>query len=473
MSTELEVYSGKLIYKNIEFDFVFDGKKLRLIPPKNRINEVLLWNGEKLANGTTKIIPSINYLETDYLKGIINETGQTIIFIPDYLPLGSYQFSIIVVSIKAFALFNTININFNQLSFESQEIDYIFPICDAIDNVEWNDNGVFCIKTKTFEETTSDRQVFFVDGHSVSVHFGITRNAAISSNNNPPLLFRSSMVFEFESTSDILFIIRLWNIAKKFIQYLCYRKNIFIPSINISAPYDDHNLKISTMYIIDETSQAEEELIGKGKYISQKYIAGYEGKILNDIAADKLYNRHIPESSSASNHYNAARFVMITAAFEWEFRKSHPNGVERSSASINAENKATDVLNQLINSSTGKLKSIYKRLLSNIRFDNLQSEIMQTGKDLLDNLMSDIGNYLYSINNSKLNYNEMGDRISKQRNNFAHGNLDMDIIDLSLLDLMFLERVIYAMQLNYWEIPSHNIRHIINDLFNMRLVLSD
>ena len=84
-----------------------------------------------------------------------------------------------------------------------------------------------------------------------------------------------------------------------------------------------------------------------------------------------------------------------------------------------------------------------------------------------------IGNYLYSINNSKLNYNEMGDRISKQRNNFAHGNLDMDIIDLSLLDLMFLERVIYAMQLNYWGIPSHNIRHIINDLFNMRLVLSD
>ena len=129
---------------------------------------------------------------------------------------------------------------------------------------------------------------------------------------------------------------------------------------------------------------------------------------------------------------------MITAAFEWEFRKSHPNGVERSIASINAENKATEVLNQLIHSSTGKLKSIYKRLLSNIRFDNLQSEIMQTGKDLLDNLMSDIGNYLYSINNSKLNYNEMGDRISKQRNNFAHGNLDMDIIDLSLLDLMFL-----------------------------------
>lgn len=34
MSVELDLYTGKLTYKDIEFDFVFDKSELRLIPPK-------------------------------------------------------------------------------------------------------------------------------------------------------------------------------------------------------------------------------------------------------------------------------------------------------------------------------------------------------------------------------------------------------------------------------------------------------
>lgn len=34
MVLEIELYTGKLKFKDIEFTFVFDKKELRLIPPK-------------------------------------------------------------------------------------------------------------------------------------------------------------------------------------------------------------------------------------------------------------------------------------------------------------------------------------------------------------------------------------------------------------------------------------------------------
>lgn len=40
MSVELDVYTGTLTYKQIEFSFVFDGEELRLIPPKDKHQEV-------------------------------------------------------------------------------------------------------------------------------------------------------------------------------------------------------------------------------------------------------------------------------------------------------------------------------------------------------------------------------------------------------------------------------------------------
>ena len=41
--------------------------------------------------------------------------------------------------------------------------------------------------------------------------------------------FSSAMLFEFEPTDDYVFILKLWHIAKKFIQFLCYKKMCFFP----------------------------------------------------------------------------------------------------------------------------------------------------------------------------------------------------------------------------------------------------
>ena len=54
--------------------------------------------------------------------------------------------------------------------------------------------------------------------------------------------------------------------------------------------------------------------------------------------------RHIPDSYQNGRHINAARFVMITAAFEWEFRRLYPNGIKKSEETIDAENNTKKIL---------------------------------------------------------------------------------------------------------------------------------
>jgi len=87
------IYTGQLAYKEVDFTFVFDEKKLRLIPPKDKrdvVNEN--WLRTPLANGAYAL--NIPVMEEDYLCGICNETNQKIIFLVrrgDYLaPHGNH-----------------------------------------------------------------------------------------------------------------------------------------------------------------------------------------------------------------------------------------------------------------------------------------------------------------------------------------------------------------------------------------------
>ncbi len=85
--------------------------------------------------------------------------------------------------------------------------------------------------------------------------------------------------------------------------------------------------------------------------------------------------------------------------------------------------------------------------------------------------MDIFGNYLYSLSKEELIYSEVGKRLGDQRNHFAHGDLDKDFIDLSLLDLIFLERIVYAMQLRHYNIENSKIQNAINDLFHHHFAL--
>ena len=468
MAIELDVYSGKLVYKEVDFSFVFDGSELRLIPSKDKEREVSMWFMRPLGNGAYTNGDPL-YVEDDYLIGKCNENGQKMIFLPKHNNIGCYN-SVLVIDIDAFIICKYERDAIDRAGFVSQEIDCIFPTNQALEYQEWTEDGIISVKTKNFLNTTSKKQYFFVDGKKVFVYFGISRSTSTKVG-KPPLELHSEMFFEFEETNDYVFVFKLWRIARSFIRYLCYRKNVNLSAVNISAPYKDGKHEpFATMYVVDECVDNEPEILEKRRYIKQEYISGSEGKILNDIAEERIYLRHLPDTYKSGRSIDAARFVMITAAFEWTFRKNYPNGITKKPSTIKAEKAAKDVMDKLINDSTGKLKKIYKFLSGLIEANSLQNEIEQTGKDYID-IIDIFGKRLYSLNNEELNYNQMGSRLASQRNNFAHGNLDKDFIGLSLLDLVYLEYIIYAIQLKEYEVNNTSIKKAINDLFGCSIDL--
>lgn len=353
----------------------------------------------------------------------------------------------------------------NRVTFKSQEINCIYPINQAYQFI-YEKMGKVSLITKEFNTTLTKEQEFVVNKIKVKSHFYITTNTC-NTLIDSPLSINSALIFDFEKTNDYKFILRLFYIAKQFIQFLCYRRDVYLPNVDLYAPYENVKyLKFATLHIIDELHSCDLNSLKEKRYISQSLIVGYEGKILADIADNLLYLRHLPETYKSGRLIDSSRFIMIMAAFEWEFKRMYPDGIPKDSNTIQIENEAMEAIEDLINKSKGKLKKKYKFLKNLISSDNLQSKIIKTGNDF-DDAIGNFGKNLYELNNEILDYSKMGDRLANQRNNFAHGNLNKDFIGFSLLDLIYLEYIIYAMQLRYYGISDINIRKAINNLFRL------
>lgn len=474
MAEEVTFYTGTLRYRDIDFTFAFDKKDLRMIPPKEKAREIEWeWGWKHLENGAYTWGDPMPVGEA-FLIGECNETRHRIVFLPKQGATLAICNSMISIPLTAYIICKYDRDLIDRVSFSCPEINYIHPVNQAVTLElpieEFQDKGVVSVSTLDFDRTTTKEQTFIVDGKEVKAHFGITRS--ISTNiHEAPLRLESTLMFEFEATDDYKFVFRLWFVAREFIRFLCYRKNVFISKVEISAPFENGKHEpFATMNLLGQGGETEIDTLKKGRLIKQIHISGHEGEILSDIADANLYLRHLPETYRSGRHIDAARFVMITAAFEWEFRRLYPEGVKKPPATIEAEKAVYDHIQEHIDETSGKQKKIYKFLKRLVKSDSLQSEIIQIGKDF-SGVVGVFGDRLYQLNGKELKYTEMGQRIADQRNNFAHGNLDNDFIGLSLLDLVHLEHVVYAMQLKYYGVQDVDIQKSINELFHLSFAI--
>lgn len=475
MASELKLFSGKCKYKDIDFTFVFDCNELRLIPPADAKDTIQAeWIMTPLVKGVY-IKEDPLTMDDPYLTGHCSETNTDFIFITKQGDYISSRNSVLFVPVVAYIDCKYARDSIARMSFSCPVINRIHPISQGIgismDVENFVSTGVCSVTTQSFDETTTVPQNFTVDDRQISVEFSISRILSTKID-EPPITLESAMLFEFEPTNDYHFIYKLWRVAKQFFQYLCYRKNVFLPETVLFAPADGGKFEaFATLHILNESGDDEGEKLKSGRYIKQRYLAGAEGKILTDIANGKLYLRHLPQSYRGGRSIDASRFIMIMAAFEWEFRRCFPDGITKSAATISAEDAVYTEIQKLLDcAGNRKERRLYQFLQRLVKSDSLESEIIHTGKEL-DGIIGVFGKNLYSRNNQELKYSEMGKRLSSQRNNYAHGNLDKEFIGLSLLDLMYMEYVLYAMQLNYYSVDTTNIRHAINDLFHLNYAI--
>lgn len=471
---DTRIYTGVTKYKDIDFTFVFNGENLRLIPTTENVRKVETeWLMTPIAKGT--FIPNTDLkMEDSFLIGRCHENGKRIVFFTQKNAIISSNNLVLIVQLIGYLECSTGKEKFGKISFLGPEINIIHPVNQSFDfsfnPTTVSSDGVFSITTKNFDITSTTPQEFEVDEKKVNVQFSVSRKFSTKIL-EPPILLESSMLFEFNETEDYDFLVRLWFIAKEFISFLCYRNNICMKPAVVSSKNQDGKYQFfGILTMMNQGTEEELYALKQNRCIKQSTISGHEGQILTDIAGDSLYTRHLPKTYEDGRHIDASRFIMITAAFEWEFHRTYPNGVPKKKSTILIENEAIEALQRLIDSSTGKLKNEYKFLSKLIRSDSLQTELVKIGEDF-DSIIGNFGKHLYSLNGEELIYSSMGERLSSQRNHFAHGDLDKDFIGLALLDLIYLEYIVYAMQMKHYGIEDANIRNAINELFHLNFAL--
>lgn len=217
-----------------------------------------------------------------------------------------------------------------------------------MNKLEWGKDGEIVISTKPFKETTSEKEKFAVDGKECLIYFGISISGSYKTGQSP-ISLRSTLFIEFEPTDCYKFIINLLNVAKEFVQFLCYRRNIVFSNIDLSAPTDKGlHETFATLYKTQDEDVIETYLLEKGRFIKYEYLKGNVSKIISDISCHNIYTEHIPETYKLGRRINAGKFVMITAAFEWEFKRNYPSGIKKDIKTQKAEETVTVYIDKLI-----------------------------------------------------------------------------------------------------------------------------
>lgn len=467
MAIQINIYTGDLKMMGISFSFVFDGETLKLIP--DDLEEIFELQNEEIRPGVYAYrgLPKIS---ESVLVGHCNESGQSIIFIvPINGSISSYN-SVLEIYPLAYIKLRFPGKTISRIGFTCRELNHIYPINQAYyTKAIISDSFIedLSVQTKKLSETRSDDQFFLQNDVQVKSYFSVGCSFT-SSNDKAPLIFNSYLYFEFQETEDYLFIVKLCNTAYDLLRFLCYRNNISFSKIQLSSPYKNDRFLESGELVLLREVLSEEYPIKRELFIRQKDIQGSESRIIQEIINGTLYLRHIPETHEVGRCVTPAFFVMIVSAFEWEYRQLFPDGVVKSQKRIEAEDEVWNALESLRKPSSGRVRKLFKDLRDHVRDNNLADKIMHVISEL-NTLVDPFGKYLYSINETQLDYKRMSERLATQRNNYAHGNLDKEFDEITILDLMLLQKIVCIMQLKRVGVCDLGIKKAIKHLYHLNI----
>lgn len=469
-------YTGTLEYKGIDFFFVFDGAQLSLIPPKEKEDEIRRnWIYAEIKPGVYTLGDPLT-TNVPFLCGNCSETGRMMMFLTREDSFIGFNNTTLCIDIVGLIECQTSNRKYCRMILSNDELNYIHPINRAFyqefDPGDLQKSGVIAIKTREFSEITTEKKRFLFEGKDVIVNFSIGWKCS-TSNGNPPILLNSNIIFEFQETDDYWYLFRLWRLAEKLVQFLTFRKNARFQESALQVKFDDeHYRKAADFRLVAPVRSETDSSLEKGRYIALAQLESKEDKLLSLISEDSLYLRHLPGSFKDGKSLDAATFVLTSAAFEWEFGRLYPDGVMKPDRKANAEKRALEEMQIAIDNSTGEVKKILKHCRKMIGFSNLESKIIQAGKDF-DSTVGLFGKHLYQLSKEEFSYSAIGKRLANQRNDFAHGNIDKEFNGPAILDLLFLRYLIYAMQMRRVGVSERNIQNAINDLFGLHIEITD
>ena len=179
------------------------------------------------------------------------------------------------------------------------------------------------------------------------------------------------------------------------------------------------------------------------------------------IGRDEKYMAHI-ESELIPHIITPGWFITTIAAFEWEVRSLN---ITESGATKKAKEIAANAIEDKMNQETGKIKKHLKTILKFVKSEklDLNTKLLSTFKEYHKFYLplSDRAYELYEDDVKK----GISSRLQKQRNDFAHGNIDEAIQPMAAIDIIFLRKFIFCFQLDQCGFEFELVRFCYQKVF--------
>ena len=377
-------------------------------------------------------------------------------------------------SLSSYIIFDQEESAFDGIKFNSEELDWFHNVKQSYSFRFSPESGNSEIKIEPYDKT-DQRFAFSFEGQTINGNLNISRT--FSQLSTMPLKLKTDLNLYFEPTEKFDFIERLSDVTLSFLKFVTYRGNIVLNKLTLLKNNKETNKyhKVGTLFIKGfNKDRTEEEKVVQNQIIDFPIIGGNVGGVFEHLAENKIYLTHIPENSKDKNRITSARFIMVTAGFEWQFRSTYKDLNEESEdKNKELKDEILAFLDEKINQYTGKKKKYFK---------SYKSLLVKTNMTLADKIKWALTEFneeldlfikpLYNWNGiSDYKHSEIAERIQTQRNNIAHGNIDQDFNPIVILDLFVMEWLYYAMVLNDVGVERSNIKLAINKLFNRRMAL--
>ena len=191
------------------------------------------------------------------------------------------------------------------------------------------------------------------------------------------------------------------------------------------------------------------EKLERSKYISFTSkclpVFGWDDKfsnLLQAIADDKVYLRHVPIFKDDEKSVTPGRFLMGLVGLENVLDLTCVH-VLHDDKHLKAVESVKRNITKLVNDSTGKEKKIYKGILEQVeRDENFEGRIKMS----LEENCEFISNF-FALGMLGDNSSSIAKDLAKARNSLAHGSLDVDLSMKSSYQMQFLMLYILYLQL--------------------------
>ena len=332
-----------------------------------------------------------------------------------------------------------------------------------------DDNGL--ISTINFDHSKeSFKWQFTLDGQSITAKSGFLHSYKWGST---PVDIQSAFFCSFDPTEDYEFIVHLFDIVSRLLQYLCYRQNISISNGYLYASDEEHkhhNIGTFNAKWL-ETQYPEGEKWMSKRVIDFKKVNDSMSVLLQRISDGTLYLRHIPQNSKDILAITPARTVLLMAAFEGEFSFSYPKEIDLPQEIKEKREQAVKGIESLIAQPEYELvKGDFSRFIGELKNPSLRLKLEHALADYND-CISVFAKKLFAINGVEFSWEIVAKTITRMRNDISHGRLNTDYGVDTYLSVTIMPYLIYAMQLRSTGLNDKVIQKAINDLFQLNIAL--